>query len=105
VLSRHQQALRHQPGLAFRNGLRAAVSQLRDELVAIYSELDGAGDAPLRDELAKLIADRLTAFVQSRLAGVRGDGVAGAAREAHNMAASASMGVGRMLLNDNYTSP
>lgn len=64
-----------------RNGLHEAVRELQTELIAIYAELDGAGEAPLRGELVKLITDRSIAFNKSCLAGVHGVNVRVAARE------------------------
>ena len=87
-------ASRHQPGLGFRNGLIDATKQLASRLVEIYSELDGAA-ASARDELIAAIRDRISAFIQSSVAGQRGMNAGAAAREGSNLIASYSAGVAR----------
>jgi hypothetical protein len=42
-----------------------------DRLCEVYAKLPGAADPPLLDELIKVIADRVDAFVQSTVKGVR----------------------------------
>jgi diguanylate cyclase (GGDEF)-like protein len=95
TFNRHKQANRASPAMGFRNGLREAVKELRTQLIEIYAEVDGAGEPPLRDELVKVIGDRVTAFIQSCLAGVRGENAGAAAREAHNLIASINMGISK----------
>jgi diguanylate cyclase (GGDEF)-like protein len=95
TLNRHKQSNRHQPALGFRNGLHEAVRELNNELISIYAELDGAGESPLRDDLVKVIGDRISAFIQSCVAGVRGDNAGHAAREGARLISSYGMGGGR----------
>ena len=64
--------------LALRNVLNAAVREMMPQLCAIYAEIPGAGEAPLRDELRHEIATRMKAFVSSTVAGVRGANVGAA---------------------------
>lgn len=93
TLRRHEQADRHNPGMAFRRGLTEATRELTDGLIALYAVLDGAGEPPLRDELVKLIVDRVSAFIQSCAAGVHGVNAGAAAREAMNLITRYSMGI------------
>lgn len=95
TFNQHKMEHRTSPGMGFRKGLHEAVKDLRSELIAIYAELEAAGEPPLRDELVNVIADRVTAFIKSCLAGVRGENAGAAAREAHNLIASISIGVGK----------
>lgn len=82
TLSRHVQGGRGKNEvLAFRSGLREAVPELAARLVEIYAELTDAGEMPLRDELITEVTRRVSSFVQSSVAGVRGQGAGLAARE------------------------
>jgi tRNA A-37 threonylcarbamoyl transferase component Bud32 len=94
LFHRNEMENRHQPGLGFRRGLREAAHGLKGDLIALYAELDDAGEPPLRDELVKLIGERIIAFIRSCAAGVRGNHAASAEREAMRLIASYSMGVG-----------
>lgn len=96
TLARHKQADRTS-AMGFRNGLIAATVELRADLVALYADLDGADEEPLRSELAQVISDRVASFIQSSVAGVRGDNTASAAREGMRLISSSTMGVGRAL--------
>jgi diguanylate cyclase (GGDEF)-like protein len=95
TLAQHKGSSRHQPAMGFRNGLIEAVGQLRRDLIDLYSELDGAGEEPLRSELAAMISDRLSAFIQSCVAGVHGTNSAGAARTGARLISSSTVGVDR----------
>lgn len=95
TFNRHKQANRTSPAMGFRSGLREAVKELRAQLLEIYAEVEGAGEPPLRDEFVTVIGDRVTAFIQSCLAGVRGENAGAAAREAHNLIASINMGISK----------
>jgi diguanylate cyclase (GGDEF)-like protein len=97
TLTRHTHSNRQQSGLGFHNGLTEAVRELRKDLVEVYAELDGAGEEPLRAELVKVIGDRLSAFIQSSVAGVRGFHALAAAREGEQLKAVSTMGIGRDL--------
>lgn len=69
-----------EPGLVLHNALRPAAADMQKQLVAIYAQLDGASEPPLRDELSATVADRVIAFIRSTVAGVRGPNVGAAAR-------------------------
>jgi tRNA A-37 threonylcarbamoyl transferase component Bud32 len=97
TLIRHKQSNRQQPGLGFHNGLTEAVRELRKDLVEIYAELDGAGEEPLRAELVKVIGDRLSAFIQSSVAGERGLYAATAARQGARLKSMSTVGIERDL--------
>jgi hypothetical protein len=55
---------------------------MRADLVTLYADLEGADDEPLRSELAHVVSDRLTSFIKSSVAGVRGGNAASAGRVA-----------------------
>jgi diguanylate cyclase (GGDEF)-like protein len=95
TLARHEQSNRHMPGLGFRNGLIEATGELAANLVEIYAAIDGAGERPLRDELVKVVTDRVKAFIQSSVASQRGANAAMAAREGVNLAAVHEGSIGR----------
>lgn len=97
TVARHKQADRASPATAFRNGLIAAVDELRKDLIVVYAELGGAGEEPLRSELARTIGDRVTAFIRSSVAGVRGQNSPAAAREGVRLISSSTMGIARDL--------
>lgn len=97
TLARHKGSNRQQPGLGFRNGLTEAVRELKKDLLEIYAELDGASEEPLRDELVKVIGDRLSAFIQSSVAGERGTHALAAAREGARLISMSMAGIGRDL--------
>src|SRR6185503_3689609 len=82
-----------QPGTALHNFFAPAVGKMQQELVEIYAQLDGADQAPLRDDLIATISDRVIAFIHSTVAGIRGSAGAGAALLAANLEASVRMSV------------
>lgn len=81
------------PGIALHNMFRPAVGEMQQKLVDIYAQLDGAEQAPLRDDLITTISDRMIAFIHSTVAGMRGSAAAGAARLGANLEASVRMSV------------
>ncbi len=95
VMARHKAQHRQNPMAALRSGLLEALPELRTTLVAAWSELEGADEPPLRDELAKVIADRISAFIQSCHAVQQGS--AGTARTSMNLISRFTMGVARDL--------
>lgn len=97
TLAQHKAANRGSPAMGFRNGLMEAVRQLRVDLIDLYADVDGAGEEPLRSELVTVVSDRVSAFIHSCVAGVRGDNAAMAARTGARMLASMTMGVARDL--------
>src|SRR5262245_36231243 len=97
TLSHHKQTNRNSPAMAFRNGLIEAVRELRKDLIDIYSELDSAGEEPLRGELVRVIGDRVSACIRSSVAGIRGTDAPLAARTGARLVSSATMGVARDL--------
>jgi diguanylate cyclase (GGDEF)-like protein len=82
-----------EPGLVLHNSLRPAVADMQKQLVAIYAQLDGASEPPLRDELSAMVSDRVIAFIRSTVAGVRGPHVRAAKRLAADLEASVRMSV------------
>lgn len=86
---------RNSPVLGFRNGLIEASRGLKDDLFALYVEIDGAGEPPLRNELAELISERVVAFIKSCVASVHGANSAAAAREGARLISGYRMGPGR----------
>ncbi len=81
--------------MAFRNGLRKSVTDLSARLVEVYSQLGGAVDPGIRAELVEVITIRISAFVQSSVAGRRGSHTGPAAREGARTIADFTMGLGR----------
>lgn len=88
-------AARSQPALGFRNGLGEATPKLTKRLVAIYAQLDGASEPPLRDELVEEIKRHIKSFIHSTAAGERGPHVASVAREVANLVAQVDVGIAR----------
>lgn len=84
---------RVEPGIALHNTFRPAVGEMQQKVVEIYAQLDGAEQAPLRDDLITTISDRVIAFIRSTVAGMRGSAAAGAGRLAANLEASVRMSV------------
>ena len=81
--------------LAFRNGLRKAVADLSTRLVEVYSQLESASETATRNELVNVITERVSAFVQSSVAGRRGPNAPSAAREGARVIADLTAGIGR----------
>lgn len=83
-------------GLVFRNELQAAARALAAQLVVIYSALETASDAAVRDELVAALRNRVTAFVRSHVASRPvAVPVPVATREGENLIASLGVTVAR----------
>lgn len=58
-------------GLALRNALTSETAGLSKRLIEIYSELPGASEPPLRDELVAAIQEWVSSFIKSVAAAQR----------------------------------
>jgi hypothetical protein len=82
TMRRHTLANGGNPAMAFRNGLREAVLELKDSLIKVYARLDEVSDDQARDELAAEISRLGTSFIASSARGERGSHIGAVARYA-----------------------
>jgi nucleoside phosphorylase len=93
TVSRAIHSGRGNQGLRFSNALHSALQDLVPRAVSIYAELEEATDPAHRDELVAALIERVTAFIKSSVASVRGVTSSAAAREGARLIASYSMSI------------